>query len=79
MTDLSLKGWRVLVVDDEPDSLEVASMLLEMCDAEVLTAENGRDGLEMAKLHRPHFIISDLSMPEMTGWEMLQPQRRSGL
>jgi CheY-like chemotaxis protein len=67
-----IAGWTVLVVDDEPDSLEVASTLLEMAGVVVLTARNGKDGLEQAKTHRPNFIISDLSMSEMSGWEMLK-------
>lgn len=67
-----MEGWTVLVVDDEPDSLDVASTLLEMVGVSVLTASNGKLGLELAQAHRPRFIISDLSMPEMSGWEMLK-------
>jgi len=67
-----MNGWKVLVVDDEPDSLEVAETLLEMVGVEVLTAGNGKIGLEHAKTHRPNFIISDLSMPQMSGWQMLK-------
>lgn len=67
-----LKGRKILVIDDEPDSLEVATTLLEMYDADVVTATNGQEGLNMARKHRPVFIISDLSMPEMNGWEMLR-------
>ncbi len=65
-----LEGWTVLVVDDEADSLEVASILLKMYGATVVVAANGRDGLEMIKKHRPRFVITDLSMPEMNGWEL---------
>lgn len=66
-----LAGQKILVVDDEPDSLEVASLLLEMCGAEVVTATNGKEGLEAVRQHRPIFVISDLSMPVMSGWQML--------
>ena len=66
-----LKSQRILVIDDEPDSLEVAMILLEMYYVQVLTATNGHEGLAAAKQYRPLFIISDLSMPEMSGWEML--------
>jgi CheY-like chemotaxis protein len=66
-----LAGWKVLVVDDEADSQFVAQTLLEMCGATVVTANNGREGVDSAKKHRPNFIISDLSMPEMSGWQML--------
>jgi two-component system cell cycle response regulator len=67
-----LKGWKVLVVDDEPDSLDVATLLLEMYGATVFSGVNGIDGLEKATSTRPDFIISDLSMPKMSGWEMLE-------
>ncbi len=67
-----LRGWSVVVIDDEPDSLEIASILLQMHGANVLTAENGRTGLELIKTSAPRFIISDLSMPEMSGWQLLE-------
>ena len=73
--ELLLKGMKILVIDDEPDSLEVASTLLEMYDAIVFTAADGREGLAKAKEHQPTFIISDLSMPVMSGWEMLTELR----
>jgi CheY-like chemotaxis protein len=71
ITSELLREWNVLVVDDEPDSLLVAQRLLKKCGATILTAKNGQEGFEMAKLHRPKFILSDLSMPIMSGWEML--------
>jgi CheY-like chemotaxis protein len=66
-----LQGTRILVVEDEPDSMEVAIILLEMYGAVVYAAGNGREGLEQARKYHPTFIISDLSMPEMSGWEMV--------
>lgn len=66
-----LKGWDVLIVDDEPDSLFVAERLLKKCGANVLTANNGAAGFDLAQRTRPQFIVSDLSMPGMSGWEML--------
>lgn len=71
-----LNGWKVLVVEDEFDSQIVAQTLLSRYGAEVLTADNGRIGLELAKKHRPHFIVSDLSMPEMNGWQMIEALKR---
>jgi CheY-like chemotaxis protein len=67
-----MAGWTVLVVDDEPDSLDVASTLLEMVGVNVFTASNGKEALLHAKTYHPKFIISDLSMPDMSGWEMLK-------
>jgi CheY-like chemotaxis protein len=66
-----LKDWVVVVVDDESDSLEVASRILRFYGAVVHTAANGRDGLGLIREQRPKFVISDLSMPVMDGWEML--------
>src|SRR4051812_2360814 len=66
-----LQGQKILVVDDEPDNLEVVVVLLQMCEAEVLVAFNGQEGLELARELQPKFIISDLSMPVMSGWEMI--------
>jgi CheY-like chemotaxis protein len=67
-----LKGWKILVIDDEPDAAEVTKILLEMYQADVSTATNGREGLEWIVLHRPRFIICDISMPEMSGWEVIE-------
>ena len=68
----ALQGWRVMVVDDEPDSLEIASRLLRMAGAEVITANGGQEALNIVRTARPQLIISDLSMPEVDGWTLLQ-------
>ncbi len=66
-------GWEVLVVDDERDNLEIARRLLEMAGATVTMASTGKEALEKVKTHTSayKFILSDLSMPEMDGWELL--------
>ncbi len=66
-----LKDWDILIVEDEPDSLEVAERILRHYGARVHSAANGREGLEIARKVHPRFIVSDLSMPVMDGWEML--------
>jgi CheY-like chemotaxis protein len=66
-----LTGWSVLVIDDDPDALEIVTMLLSLYGANVATASNGREGLEAVRKHRPRFVIADLSMPEMSGWDMM--------
>ena len=75
--DNALKGWTVVVIDDEPDAAEVVSMLLEMHGATVLVSSNGREGLDMINKHRPRFVITDLSMPQMNGWELTQALKKS--
>lgn len=66
-----LRDIRILAVDDEPDNLSVIRELLTILGAEVITATNGQEGLEKALNNNPHLIISDLSMPQVTGWEFL--------
>lgn len=80
MTDQQLapdifKGWTILAIDDEPDNLFVITRLLEMHGATVITGKNGEEGFEAAKEHRPVFIISDLSMPKVSGWQLLEMLR----
>src|SRR4051812_27320518 len=67
-----LEGWNVVVVDDEFDSLTVAQVLLEMAGANVMTANDGYEGLQLITKEMPDFILSDLSMPEMDGWRLIQ-------
>jgi CheY-like chemotaxis protein len=66
-----LQNWKVVVVDDEPDSLEVATRILGFFGATVHTATNGQEALELVHKVYPKFILSDLSMPEMDGWGLL--------
>lgn len=66
-----LAGWQIVVVDDEEDSLEVARYILDYHGATVHVGTNGEEGLSVIRRVAPRFIISDLSMPRMDGWEML--------
>ncbi len=66
--DNLLEGWDIVVLDDEEDSLEVAEIILNEYGANVYTAGNGREGLEIVQRTKPRFVISDLSMPVMDGW-----------
>ncbi len=69
-------GKTILIIDDEPDSLEVAETLLEDLDVVVLTATNGAEGLAIAIEKQPDYVISDLSMPEMSGWEFIEAMKK---
>lgn len=67
----TLKDWLVVVVDDEPDSLEVATRMLRHYGATVYTATNGKEALDLILRIKPRFVLSDLSMPVMDGWGLL--------
>src|SRR5512135_1277401 len=60
---------RILAVDDEPEVLGLLKKRLESEGYEVLTATNGREGLEIATREKPDLIILDILMPEMDGSE----------
>jgi DNA-binding response OmpR family regulator len=64
----------ILVVEDNPDMRDYICETLGP-DVAIETAENGRDGLEMAQVLRPDLIISNIMMPEMTGDEMFRRLR----
>lgn len=60
---------RVLVVDDHPDNREVFSLMLEHHGFSVQVARDGLEAVQLARKHRPHVILMDLSMPRMDGWK----------
>jgi len=71
LVDDDATRWTVLVVDDEPDNLGVPEQVLSFLGATVYTATNGVEGLEVLEAVIPTFILLDLSMPRMDGWEMI--------
>jgi two-component system alkaline phosphatase synthesis response regulator PhoP len=60
---------KILLVDDEPDILEILSYNLAAEGYQVFTAKNGAEGVEKARKKRPDLIILDVMMPEMDGIE----------
>lgn len=60
----------ILVVEDNAVNLELVVALLEEAGCEVLTAETGDAGLEIAQKVRPDLILMDVQLPGMTGYEV---------
>jgi CheY-like chemotaxis protein len=73
----NMASWVVLIVDDEPDNLGVAMKILDFNGAQVHVAEDGVEGMNILKSIAPTFILLDLSMPNMDGWEMLKHIRQN--
>ena len=65
----------ILVVDDERLICDLLRSVLSRHGHEVLTASNGREGLDLFKKHRPRYTLLDLRMPEMNGIEVLKQIR----
>lgn len=61
----------VIVVDDEPEILELIKLEIEDMDYEVKTATNGVNALELIKKNNPFLVISDINMPKMDGIQLL--------
>ena len=67
---------KILVVEDHPDSRDLLALYLRMQGYTVYTAEDGREGLKLIQLDCPHLIITDLSMPNLDGVEMIKQVRQ---
>lgn len=70
-----LSPKKLLVVDDEPDAREITQQLLGYYYASVFTAATAVEGLEKIRVHRPHLIVSDISMPQMDGHQFMREVR----
>jgi DNA-binding response OmpR family regulator len=67
---------KILVVDDEPDAIELIGFNLKNAGYEVITAENGTDALKKARVCLPNLILLDLMIPEVDGLEVCKILRR---
>ena len=67
---------KILVIDDEPDVVSYLSAVLEDEGFDVLEAGNGPDGLTLAREQAPDLITLDITMPGMSGIEVLTTLRR---
>ncbi len=66
---------KILLVDDEPDILEIVGYNLSQIGYQIFTAENGEKAIKAAKEHQPHLIILDVMMPVMDGIEACEKLR----
>lgn len=70
----------ILIVEDEKDIRDTLQQVLEIEGYHVVTAANGREGLErLTKLPQPCLILLDLMMPVMNGWEFLKAHRENDI
>jgi two-component system phosphate regulon response regulator PhoB len=68
-------GNRILVVDDEPDLLELVRVNLTQAGYDVETAETGQGGLDRARRSRPDLLVLDLMLPDLSGTEICRQIR----
>ena len=70
---------KILLVDDEPEIAEAFSVRLQASGYDVITANTGLEGLELAISEKPNMIISDILMPGMSGYDLVRELRSRGL
>ena len=69
---------KILVVDDEPDALELVRFVLKQAGFEVSTAADGEEALKQARATLPDVILLDIMLPEVDGLEVCKTLRRDG-
>lgn len=72
-----MEGKKFLVVDDDAIMRQLVEQILGRSGGEIYTADDGLEGLRMFKIHHPDMVILDVSMPNMTGWEVCKHIRQS--
>ena len=76
---MNVNDWTVIVVEDTFDDIQLVSAILAFHGVNVKVAVNGIECLKLLEEFTPSMIITDLSMPEMDGWEMLAQIRSNHL
>jgi two-component system response regulator VicR len=66
---------KVLVVDDEPDALELVKLVLESGGFETILATSGTEALAQMDKIRPDLVLLDIMMPDMDGWDVFRKIR----
>jgi CheY-like chemotaxis protein/two-component sensor histidine kinase len=74
----NLGGVRVLVVEDDQDTLEMLKVVLQNRGAEVITAPSAGEALKALERSRPDALVSDIAMPEQDGYELIEHVRQLG-
>lgn len=78
MSEAKIAEGRLLVVDDEPNIVELLSMSLRYAGFEVETAMNGRDAVKAAQSFRPDVVLLDVMLPDLDGFDVLRRLRGEG-
>jgi two-component system, cell cycle response regulator len=69
-------GFRILLIEDNPDNLELMMYLLDAFGYSTLMAKDGVEGLEIARREKPDLVICDIQMPRMDGYEVARAMQR---
>ncbi len=73
-----MNGALILVVDDEPNIVQLARMYLEQAGFRVISASSGTQALQMVPRHRPDLVVLDVMLPEVDGFTVCRRLREQG-
>jgi CheY-like chemotaxis protein len=76
--DAPRPALRVLVVDDQPDTVDAWAMLLRLHGHAVAVALDGLEALAIADAHGPHVVLCDITMPRLDGYGVASKLRQKG-
>ncbi len=74
---MNKKDTKILLVDDEPDIIEIVGYNLKNAGYQVFTANNGKEAIIQAEKYQPHLVILDVMMPVMDGIETCETLRNN--
>jgi DNA-binding response OmpR family regulator len=70
-----MMAHKVVVVEDEPQVVELLRLILRHAEIEVFTALDGKTGLELIRQVKPDLVLLDIMMPHMNGWDVYDAMR----
>ena len=69
------KGKIIVHIEDEPDMIDLVTLILSQKGYQVLGADGGQEGLDVVREEKPDLILLDLMMPDIDGWDVYQQFR----
>lgn len=69
---------KILVVDDEPDILDLISVFLKRRGHCVMSASSGAEGMSLLQVEAPHLLLTDKRLPDCLGYELIERSRAQG-
>jgi two-component system OmpR family response regulator len=72
----TLRGAKILVVDDDPDTCGLVTHIFAQTGAHVITAADGQEALRQFHAHKPDLVLLDVMMPDVDGWQVCRQIRQ---
>jgi CheY-like chemotaxis protein len=69
---------RILLVEDNPETLDMLKFIFDECGAQVVTATSASEALEALERSRPDALVTDIAMPNQDGYDLIRQVRSQG-